>query len=130
MSFDLLAKLWADGKTFAEIERATGLTKGVAIGHIFHTRKAGDPRFPPRPVKPKPVKARVLKRISETVGNSRALPPPPEPPRPRLLIDLDWRDCRWPVDRDTDGRHTFCGQPQVPNRPYCARHCGAVRSES
>jgi hypothetical protein len=57
-----------------EIERATGVTKGVAIGHIFRARKAGDPRFPPRPPKPKPVKARRLKPVDEVVGNR--MPPP------------------------------------------------------
>ena len=48
MSFDHLAKLWADGATLTQIEQSTGLTRGAAIGHILRARKAGDPRFPPR----------------------------------------------------------------------------------
>jgi hypothetical protein len=123
-----LAKLWAAGATLAQIERATGLTRGVAIGRIHRARKAGDPRFQPRP-KP-PVKARRLKPVDEVVGNRRPLPPPPEPPRPRLLVDLGPRDCRWPVGQVPDRRHLMCGQPAVGRGPYCERHCGAVRSES
>jgi hypothetical protein len=68
---DDLAKLWAAGQTLSEIEQATGLTRGVAAGHIYRARKAGDPRFQPRPPRPPPVKACVLK--SE--------PPPSRSPR-------------------------------------------------
>ena len=128
MSLDRLAKLWAAGATLTQIERATGLSRGVAIGRIYRARKAGDPQFQPRPPKPKQV--RKLKPAGEVVGNTRALPPPPAPRVPRLLVDLDWRDCRWPVGRDVDGRHLMCGAPQVPGRPYCERHCNAIRSAS
>jgi GcrA cell cycle regulator len=142
---DDLAKLWADGATLSEIERSTGITRGVAIGHIYRARKAGDPRFQPRPPRPPPVKARVLKseplpsrspsylEMTGPLPSSRdSPPPPPRPPplEPRLLIDLDWQDCRWPVGQAPDGRHLMCGMPQVPGRPYCECHCRAVRSES
>jgi GcrA cell cycle regulator len=130
---DQLAKLWAAGQTLSEIEQSTGLTRGVAIGHIYRARKAGDPRFQPRPPRSPPPKARKLKPADEVVGN-RKPPPPPVPPRsppePRVLVDLGWRDCRWATGAAPDGRHLFCGAPQTPGRPYCERHCGAVRSES
>jgi DNA-binding CsgD family transcriptional regulator len=45
---DQLAKLWAAGQTLSEIERSTGISRGVAIGHIYRARKAGDPHFQPR----------------------------------------------------------------------------------
>jgi hypothetical protein len=95
--------------------------------HRYHDELAAHlPRFTPRAPKPT---AHKLKPIGEVVGNTRPLPPP-EPPRPRLLIDLDWRDCRWPTGAMADGRHLFCGQPQAPGRPYCERHCGAVSSSA
>jgi hypothetical protein len=68
MSLDDLAQLWAGGATLAQIGRATGVSRGVAIGRIHRARKAGDPRFQPRPPRP----ARKLK----PVGESR----PPAPP--------------------------------------------------
>jgi hypothetical protein len=62
-------------------------------------------------------------------------PAPVEPVRelaPRLLIDLDWHACRMPVDQRPapDGRHLFCGKPQVPGCPYCVTHAERVRSAS
>jgi hypothetical protein len=41
MSLDELAKLWASGATLSEIEQATGVTRGVAIGRIHRARKPG-----------------------------------------------------------------------------------------
>jgi hypothetical protein len=77
MSLDALAKLWAGGATLTQIERATGLSRGVAIGRIYRARKAGDPQFQPRPPKPKPV--RKLKPAGEAVGNRQPPRPPPKP---------------------------------------------------
>ena len=118
MNFDdRLAELWAGGATLSQIEQAIGVSRGVAIGRIHRLRRAGDARFAPRP--PKPKVRRIVKPVDEVVGNSRPLPPTPEPSGPRLLIDLDWRGCRWPMGEATDGRHLFCGRPQAPGRPYC-----------
>jgi hypothetical protein len=36
------------------------------------------------------------------------------------LIDLNQRDCRWPV-KYTD-QHYFCAKPQTVACPYCAEH--------
>jgi hypothetical protein len=126
---DQLAKRWAAGETLSEIERSTGIRRGVAIGHIYRARKAGDPRFQPRPPRSPPLKVRKLKPADEVVGNRKPSPPPVpprSPPEPRLLIDLDWRDCRWPVGQAPDGRHLMCGMPQVHRGPYCQRHHDAV----
>jgi hypothetical protein len=145
VSLNELAKLWAAGQTLSEIERAIGISRGVAIGHIYRARKAGDPRFQPRPPRPPPVKACVLKSeplpsrspsylvVTGADPSPRDSPPPPprlEPPKPRVLIDLGWHDCRWPVGAAADGRHLMCGAPQTPGQPYCQRHCRAVRRES
>jgi hypothetical protein len=56
-----LAKLWTAGQMLSEIERSTGISRGVAIGHIYRARKAGDPRFQPRPPRSPPPKVRKLK---------------------------------------------------------------------
>jgi hypothetical protein len=74
VSLDDLAKLWAAGQTLSQIERSTGISRGVAIGHIYRARKAGDPRFQPGPLAPRepkpkpPVKSRVLKPVGEAVA--------------------------------------------------------------
>ena len=122
---DQLGELWAAGATLSQIEQATGVSRGVAIGRIHRARKGGDPRFQPSPPKPA---TRKLRPVGEEVGNRRRVPLP-IPPKPRLLIDLGPRDCKWPLS-ERDGRHLFCGQPQALGRPYCERHCGAVVTAS
>ena len=130
---DKLAKDWAAGLSTRQIGARLELSRGAVIGIVARARKHGDPRFRPRlkssKQKAKP-KVRVVKPAGENVGNTRPPPPPLEPLRPRLLVDLDWRDCRWPVGTAPDGRHLLCGRPAVPGRPYCERHCGAVREST
>src|SRR4029077_2304827 len=107
-----------------------GVSRSIVAGRIDRARKAGDPRFAPRPPRPRaePPKVRIIKPAGEAVGNVRTLYPAPElSSRPRLLINLKSTDCRWPTGAAADGRHLFCGQPQAPGRPYCERDCGAVR---
>ena len=117
MTLDDIVALWADGRSVSAISEALNTTKGKVIGAVWRARRAGDARFAPRP--PKPKVRRVVKPRDEAVGNSRPLPPAAESSGPRLLIDLDWHGCRWPMGEAADGRHLFCGRPQAPGRPYC-----------
>jgi hypothetical protein len=110
-----------------EIARKLGLELGAVSGLVMRARRNGDKRFPrrPNPV-PKP-KAKPPRR--------RERPPPepskpPEPSEPRLLVDLGWKDCRWPVGATADGRHLFCGRLAVGRGPYCQRHCEKAPSSS
>ena len=119
-SLDDLAQLWAAGASFTDMGLKLGESRNVIGGRTGRARKARAPRF-----KPREPRRRVVKPPGEHVGNTRPLPSPPEPPRPRLLVDLGPRDCKWRVG-EKDGRHLFRGQPQAPGRPYCVRHCGAV----
>jgi GcrA cell cycle regulator len=127
---DKLAKGWSAGLSTRQIGEKLGLSRGAIIGLVNRARTHGDDRFRSRPAAPKPPRVRKLKPAGEAIGNRTPPEPPPAPSEPRLLIDLDWRDCRCPVGRDVDGRHLMCGRPQSPGRPYCERHCGAVRSEA
>lgn len=44
-------------------------------------------------------------------------------PRNLSLMDLEWRDCRWPVKNPPRGEeHLFCGHPTVVGARYCAHH--------
>ena len=137
MTLDAIAELWRQRElSLSAIGDRLGLSRGQVVGKIDRARRAGDERFKPRPSRPKVApgrdgnlpgagKTRKLKPIDEHVGNSRPLPPAPEPSGPRLLIDLDWRGCRWPMGEAPDSRHLFCGRPQASGRPYCER-CSAL----
>jgi GcrA cell cycle regulator len=103
MKLDTIAKLWLQGRSQREIGLALKMTRSAVAGEISRARLRGDQRFlKPRP--PKPV----------------TLPPPPLPPR--VLIDLRLNDCRWPVSHTPEDVHLFCGHPQKPGSPYCAKH--------
>ena len=91
---DAIAALWPDHSQ-REIARKLDLKPGVVSGLIMRARKNSDARFPHRPdpapkVKPPP-KVRKFKPAAVAIGNA----PPPQ--KPRLLVDLGWQDCRWPV---------------------------------
>lgn len=38
------------------------------------------------------------------------------------LVDLEYRDCRWPVGDPRDPDFGFCGHIKEPGKPYCAHH--------
>lgn len=43
------------------------------------------------------------------------------PPGGKTLMQLEPRDCRWPVAVDPEGRHLFCGGTKVVGS-YCREH--------
>ena len=42
--------------------------------------------------------------------------------KPKSLLDLESRDCRWPIGEPRQLDFRFCGRPQVPGHPYCEHH--------
>ena len=80
---DKLARRWAQGWTLTQMGKELELSRAGIAGLIARARKHGDgDRFRPRPApEPKP-KVRQVKPAGEVVGNTRPLPPPPEPPKP------------------------------------------------
>jgi len=125
--------------SFSEIANAinakfkTSYTRNAAIGRARRMGLAGPDRpaarVPPRPNGPR-----------ERLPESR----PPEFHRPRFvfetnqpvklrcieieprhlaLIELEWRDCRYPYGGDAEGEPiTFCGHPRRPGSSYCTPH--------
>lgn len=44
-------------------------------------------------------------------------------PRNLSIMDLEWRDCRWPVNSPAKGEeHLFCGHKRAHGSSYCAVH--------
>ena len=133
---DRLAERWAAGQSTMQIGARLGLTKGAVIGIVARARKHGDDRFRPRltPPKPKP-KVRRLKPVDKVVGNSRALPPPPEPPRPVPFLLLRPGQCHFPLNSPERGRLAAemlcCGVSVVRSgASYCSRHDVLSRSRA
>jgi hypothetical protein len=117
MSLDELTQLWTAGATFADMGLKLSESCGVIAGRIDRARRAGDPRFQPRPPKPNAApKVRQVKPVGEAVGNARPSPPPPSRPRTVEYLEID--ECRWPVGQTAAGRTTFCGRKAL-QYPYC-----------
>ena len=140
MSLDDIAALWAQDPRLpmAEIGSRLGVSRSAVAGQIARARRKKDPRFGPRQPgseslgrKPgrgpeaqgRPLAAKSgLSAVMEplvTEGRPDSSKAAAGPPRPRLLVDLEWADCRWPIGSAPDGRHLFCGRAQAPGRPYC-----------
>ena len=120
----VVEKLWGRGFTTREIALELndrfGMTveRNAVIGLIH---RAGFKRPPMRaPDSPTPLpKARPLPRPQPVVK------PKPRKPRSPGFLDLDIfdlreGDCRWP--HGDHAPYTFCGQPKVEGRSYCAEH--------
>ena len=125
---DTLAQLWSENLPLRVIGSAF-LAALSPVGPIAPARPATNvfqSRLPtplrPRSRKRKPADMPVVERCA---------PAPVEERRaPRLLIDLGWQACRWPVGAVKDERHLFCGQPQAPGvdtAPSAAARSGVLR---
>ena len=125
---DAIAALWLSTSQ-AEISRRLKVSTGTVSGLVARARKAGDPRFPPRP-NPKAApkrKIRKLKPADEVVGNAKPPRPEPTPPKPVPFSELRPGQCRFPMNSpERGGQFLFCAAP-VSRRDYCAAHAAQTR---
>lgn len=94
-----LIALWNEGLTTSEIGVRLGITKNAVIGKVH--RLGLQQRRPTH--KDEPELADVI-RLD------------------RLSGDM----CSWPVGNPGDRNFHFCGEPSVPGKPYCAKHCAVA----
>ena len=94
-----LIAMWGEDLSAAEIGRRLGITKNAVIGKVFRLG------LPKRRPSPKP-----------------AAPPVEEIPVVRL-DSLSAGMCSFPLGDPGDPGFTFCGEPALPGKPYCAYHC-------
>jgi len=43
--------------------------------------------------------------------------------KPKMLVDLESHDCRWPLGDPREPDFRFCAALQLPGYPYCEHHC-------
>jgi GcrA cell cycle regulator len=139
-----LKNLWSEGLSASQIAgRLGGVTRNAVIGkvhrlglqlndapHKHHPRMTTTQRSASRRgVVPKP-KSASKKRPSKTAAiegpifvpdTELVVTTPHDVPR-KSLQDLGDRDCKWPVGDPHGHDFGFCGQRQVPGRPYCDHH--------
>lgn len=112
-------QLYYNGATFSEIAEQLSRTRNAIAGLCNRYQFKRAPKPPKIMVKKKILSAIVkkAKEIAEVIA-----PPPPPPPRnaPKSLIELESRDCRWPIG---DNDFQFCAEEVVEGKPYCLKHC-------
>jgi len=93
------------------------------------------PALPAAPVKPTanvPFRAGVVLSTADTAAPDAAFDPCSlrSPPLAKILADLAWTECRWPVNDARPGEdHLFCAAHRDPLLgPYCAAHAARAGS--
>lgn len=112
-------QLYYNGATFSAIAAELSRTRNAIAGLCNRYQFERAPK-PPKVVAPKKTVAAVTKKIKE-IAKVIAPPPPPTPRNsPKSLIELESRDCRWPIG---DSDFQFCAEETVEGKPYCLKHC-------
>jgi GcrA cell cycle regulator len=118
---DLLKKLWAAGKTAAEIAASLdGISRSAVLGKVFRLRL--------RPVDQVPKRATAdsspVWRRGGAARISRQRPRATVSAQGKSLLELTNDTCRWPVGHPGTKKFHFCGAGADLERgmPYCARH--------
>lgn len=113
-------KLYYDGATFSAIAGKVARTRNSIAGLCNRLQFERAPK-PVKPVVPKVAKeaTQIIAKVKE-IMEIFSPPPPPEKNQPKSLIDLQPRDCRWPIG---DSDFQFCADEVVEGKPYCLKHC-------
>ena len=91
-----LIALWNEGLSTSLIGERIGVTKNAVVGKVHRLKLTK--RGSPIKQKPKTVDIISLKALRSGM-------------------------CRWPEGDPGTQAFNFCGQPIVPEKPYCAKHC-------
>lgn len=100
-----LMALWGEGISTSEIGRRLGVTKNAVVGKVH---RLGLPK------RNSPIKSEAAKPVAKK-----------EAPKSQAVAMDNLRPgmCRWPEGEPGTENFHFCGQPIVPEKPYCAHHC-------
>lgn len=139
---DQIAELWNSGLTSSAIAQRMGITRSAVLGRVSRLKKQGvitrieniDKRNhrwrkpaevvrAPRPVVPTSpvIKMMTPKPPKPVVPEPVLVWPPAKPTEPKLLLELGYNECRFPVRSERDIHH-FCAKPIKQNSCYCPEH--------
>lgn len=111
-------QLYYSGATFSEIAGELSRTRNAIAGLCNRYQFKRAPK-PPKVIVKKKILSAIVKKAREIV-EVIAPPIPTVRNSPKSLIELEPRDCRWPIG---DSDFQFCAEEIVEGKPYCLKHC-------
>jgi GcrA cell cycle regulator len=122
---ETLRALWTDGQSARQIAEVLGCTRNAIIGKSNRLGLSRSHNPSSEPKKSRDLKANNQTRAAQPV-EVRA-PTQSAPPiykhvaGNKTILELDLRDCRWPLGNEEPARF-FCGAKALPDKPYCGKH--------
>lgn len=125
---DLLRDLLAFGAGTAEIALHMHITRNAVISKATRMglKLNGTQGRPQTERKPRTRRKPMLDRVVKLPKKERPKLPPEPPPAPGVrsitFMELEPRDCRWPMGGPTDPPLLFCGARAEVGSSYCPYH--------
>ena len=121
----VLIGLWEEGLPTSEIGRRLGVTKNAVVGkvHRLGLKKRQSPIRQSAGTSSQPKKAKKAPPAQPTTAQPQSAPVKLPTGDVVRLEELTAQMCCWPEGEPGTPEFHFCGQPAVPEKPYCEEHC-------
>ena len=132
-----LTNLWEDGLSASEIGKVLGVSKNAVVGKAHRLKLASRPSPIKRDGESKRRRrnaALARARMAESVQAPTVVVEieadeaitPLAPALERKQANESRHQCAWPIGDPSDPSFRFCGEPALPGKPYCAKHCAVA----
>ncbi|MGB2399102.1 MAG: GcrA family cell cycle regulator [Candidatus Puniceispirillaceae bacterium] len=103
-----LRTLWDEGLSISQIGEKMGVSRNAIAGKV-HRMKLPKRSSP----------------VSKSAKSAEPVAEPEELPLRRSLRKIKWSrsKCAWPSGDPKTTEFSFCGEPILAGKPYCAEHC-------
>ncbi len=118
-----LTKLWDTGYSASHIGKLLGVSKNAVVGKAHRLKLPSRPS----PIRSGPAVPR-LKTPTPPKSSRPALevvakPVVARPARSTRRRTTNGAGCLWPIGDPGEPDFHFCGDAEVPGKPYCEAHC-------
>lgn len=127
----ILIAFWEEGLPTSEIGRRMGVTKNAVVGKVHRLglkqRQSPIRQSSSTSAQPKKAKAAAAAADARPQAETSARPAATKTPKPTgevvRLEELTSSMCCWPEGEPGTEDFYFCGEPSIPDKPYCDAHC-------
>lgn len=116
---DELTKLWDTGYSASHIGKLLGVSKNAVVGKAHRLKLAARPS----PIRNGAAVPRLKSPIPKARPALEVVPKPVARPARIARRRTSGPGCLWPIGDPGDADFHFCGEVEVPGKPYCDEHC-------